>query len=83
MKYESLPYFEKLESLYVLLETKQMLQDKLTKIDVTDPGYKVIEEDLKKIEHEMLEYTNGQYMDSQKVNPTLFNPAVFQQMEGD
>ncbi|MBU9713120.1 hypothetical protein [Evansella tamaricis] len=83
MKYQPISYFEKLENLYVLMETREMLQKKLNEVEVTDPGYGMIQEDLQKIENEMMEYTNGQHIEQfkQPLNDSLFNPTVMYEME--
>ena len=76
MDHRPLSYVEKLENLYVLMETKQMLENKVN--ELTDhESVKIMKEDLAKINEEISSYTNGQSYEILELNMTqsLFNPA--------
>ncbi|MCL7746054.1 hypothetical protein [Halalkalibacter alkaliphilus] len=84
MEHQPLTYFEKLENLYVLMETKKMLQAKLEQVKQENQPTNLIEEDLRKIEEEIAEYTDGSDMPDPNITITssLFNPAIMEEMEG-
>jgi hypothetical protein len=76
--HEPLTYFEKLENVYVLMETKQMLEAKLKEMRTNHQPTSNIEEDLRKINEEIIEYTDGlQVSPDQFMVTSLFNPGVF------
>ncbi|GAE37001.1 hypothetical protein [Halalkalibacter akibai] len=78
MEHEPLTYFEKLENVYVLTETKNMLQAKLNEQTTPVEERALLEDDLRKINEEIEEYTDGQIVTPGQFTVTsLFNPAVF------
>lgn len=56
---DELSFFEKLENVYVLKETREMLLNKLSITSEDSVLFPVITNDLKKIENELASYTNG------------------------
>ncbi|WP_078553573.1 hypothetical protein [Bacillus alkalicellulosilyticus] len=79
----SLSYVEKLENLYVLMETKQMLEQKEKELPKDSKQIELVQEDLRKIKQEMELYTNGQTIDFDKnelVLGALFNPSLVEEM---
>ncbi|MDT8861118.1 hypothetical protein N0O92_12820 [Alkalihalobacillus sp. MEB130] len=83
MDHQPLTYFEKLENVYVLMETRNMLQAKLEQLKETNQSTELVEEDLRKIEEEIEEYTDGAPVEpNQIMTSSLFNPAVMEELEG-
>ncbi|KHF39900.1 hypothetical protein [Halalkalibacter okhensis] len=82
MEHQPLTYFEKLENVYVLMETKRMLQVKLEQVKQGNQPTNVIEEDLRKIDEEIAEYTDGISPEPNgTITSSLFNPAVTNKLE--
>ncbi|MGP7816555.1 hypothetical protein [Niallia sp. 01092] len=79
MKQKPLTYIEKVENLYILMETRQMLQSKLQELQQNNQSYQLIEEDLRKIDKEILSYTDGQHIQDpeQMITSSIFNPAAY------
>lgn len=78
MEQPGLTYFEKLEKIYVLTETGQMLREKMTQLQSTNEPFDHIQEDLNKIEQEIHSYTNGEAIhDLDFSNISLINPALY------
>ncbi|WP_026672251.1 hypothetical protein [Alkalihalobacterium bogoriense] len=78
MDKQSMSYVEKLEHLYVLMETQKLLEAKRDELISRRADYDTIEQDLVKIKEEMNEYTDGQNADYHSVTGALFNPALLQ-----
>lgn len=77
MNENSLSYMEKLENVFVLLETKQMLENKLHSIEAGTREYQLIKADIRKMEEDLLEYTGRKEMNIEQTTiPSLFNPAL-------
>ncbi|GAE25147.1 hypothetical protein JCM9140_1124 [Halalkalibacter wakoensis JCM 9140] len=82
MDHQPLTYFEKLENVYVLIETRKMLQHKLTQLKEANQSTELVKEDLRKIEEEIEEYTDGAPVETnQTLTSSLFNPALINQLE--
>ncbi|OIJ12934.1 hypothetical protein BKP35_10240 [Anaerobacillus arseniciselenatis] len=82
MEQPGLTYFEKLEKIYVLTETGQMLREKMTQLQNNNEPYEHIQEDLNKIEQEISAYTNGAAIhDLDFSNISLVNPALYTTFE--
>lgn len=80
MEHEPLTYYEKLENVFVLTETKKMLEAKLNELKSNQQTTDIIEEDLRKITEEIEEYTDGvQANPDQMLMTALFNPAVMEE----
>ncbi|ARK30463.1 hypothetical protein [Halalkalibacter krulwichiae] len=76
-EHEPLTYFEKLENVYILLETKQMLEAKLKESQASIQEKSILEDDLRKIHEEILEYTNGYQIEPEQMSvSSLFNPGI-------
>lgn len=77
MEQNSLTYFEKLEKLYVLTETRQMLRNKLDELKNSNETFDHMNDDLAKIEQEILTHTNGHPIEELDFsNISLVNPAI-------
>ncbi|OIJ19229.1 hypothetical protein BKP45_13805 [Anaerobacillus alkalidiazotrophicus] len=77
MEQNSLTYFEKLEKLYILTETRQILRDKVAELSVSNENFDNINVDLTKIEEEIMSYTNGHPLENLDFsNTSLLNPAI-------
>ncbi|MDG5787250.1 hypothetical protein QA612_07070 [Evansella sp. AB-P1] len=76
MKEQPFSYIEKLENLYVLLETRNMLLKKKNEIENDTNESEQLEDDLKKIEVEINNYSNGMSVEEieQSMTSTLFYP---------
>ncbi len=82
MEQPGLTYFEKLEKIYVLTETGQMLREKMTQLQNNNEPYAHIQDDLNKIEQEISAYTNGAGIhDLDFSNISLVNPALYTTFE--
>ncbi|WP_216829633.1 hypothetical protein [Alkalihalobacterium elongatum] len=83
MEREDLTYVEKLQNLHILMETRQMLQNKLKEIQNSDSMNEVIMDDLRKIEQEIKEYTSNSSLEQVDLSMThsLFNPAVIEELD--
>ncbi|WP_227936330.1 hypothetical protein [Alkalihalobacillus deserti] len=78
MDYEPLTYYEKLENVFILTETKNMLEAKLKELKLSNQPTVLVEDDLRKIKEEIEEYTDEvNPASNQIVVSSLFNPAVF------
>ncbi|MFA9556994.1 hypothetical protein ACERII_06810 [Evansella sp. AB-rgal1] len=75
---DTLSYVEKLENLFVLLETRSMLKDTLSSYD--DEGLK---EDLRKIEQEIRSYSTGLSCEEleEKISISLFTPTILEETQ--
>ncbi|OLO26543.1 hypothetical protein BTR23_22900 [Alkalihalophilus pseudofirmus] len=83
MEQQDLTYIEKLQNLHVLMETRQMLQNKLTELKGNSPSFELVEEDLRKIDQEIEALTEKQSLEGmdQSMTHSLFNPAVIEELE--
>lgn len=82
MASEQLTYFEKLEKIYILTETRQMLRKKLVELETNNQPLEPISDDIHKIEQEIILYTDGQPIeDLDFSNTTLLNPALYTSFE--
>jgi phosphomevalonate kinase len=80
MSHQPLTYYEKLENVYVLMETQQMLQNKLKQSKESNESTHLIEEDLRKIEEEIKEYTEeAPTNQTQLITSSLFNPGLLEE----
>lgn len=78
MEEHPLTYFEKLEKIYVLTETGQMLQEQLNELQNNNEPYDHVEEDLNKIHEEIHYYTDGEPIENLDFsNVSLINPALY------
>ncbi|SDZ63272.1 hypothetical protein SAMN05421736_12316 [Evansella caseinilytica] len=79
MEQHPLTYLEKLENLYVLLETRQMLEAKMHGLPDDSEEYRLIQKDLAKIKEEMMDYTDEKSIEqlSAPITSSLFNPAMY------
>jgi hypothetical protein len=83
MDQQPLTYFEKLERLYVLTETRKMLKNQLSELQVNNQSQDVIEDDLHKIEQEIIYYANGHDIEELDfTNSSLINPVFYTDFEG-
>ncbi|MDQ0254652.1 hypothetical protein J2S74_002031 [Evansella vedderi] len=82
---DQMSYFEKLENLYVLKETRQMLLKKLQETNPNTVLHHVISDDLNKIEQEMTLYTDGQTVEvlDKAMTSSLMNPAIYYELDED
>ncbi|WP_332697515.1 hypothetical protein [Halalkalibacter lacteus] len=78
MNHQPTTYYEKLENVYVLTETRQMLQIKLEQLKGSNESTELVEHDLRKIEEEIQEYTGGVPV-TQTITSSLFNPVIFEE----
>jgi ribosome recycling factor len=79
MDHEPLTYYEKLENVFILMETKNMLEEKLKELKANHQSTVIVEDDLRKIEEEIEEYTDGVAPNPNQMTVTaLFNPGVFE-----
>ncbi|MEB1807036.1 MAG: hypothetical protein LPK26_07010 [Bacillaceae bacterium] len=78
-----LTYVEKLQNLHILMETRQMLQNKLTELEPANDTYDIVMDDLRKIEQEIKAYTGDLPIDEidQSMSHSLFNPAVIEELD--
>ncbi|WP_418200998.1 hypothetical protein [Alkalihalobacterium sp. APHAB7] len=83
MMERELTYVEKLQDLHILMETRQMLQNKITELENDTDAYDVVMEDIRKIEHEIKSYTGDLPLEQidQSMSHSLFNPAVLEELD--
>ncbi|MDE5414466.1 hypothetical protein [Alkalihalobacterium chitinilyticum] len=83
MERQELTYVEKLQSVHVLMETRQMLQSKLNELEPANETFEVVKDDLRKIEQEIKAYTGDLPIDEidQSMSHSLFNPAVIEESD--
>ncbi|MFC0560046.1 hypothetical protein [Halalkalibacter alkalisediminis] len=82
MEHEPLTYYEKLENVFVLTETKNMLEARLKELKASQQPTDSVEDDLRKIKEEIEEYTDGVAINpNQMVVTALFNPDVMEEDE--
>ncbi|MBU8906076.1 hypothetical protein [Desertibacillus haloalkaliphilus] len=83
MANEELSYMERMEKLYVLKETQQLLLQKLGELKENNEPHDSVEDDLRKIEQEIDLYTGGIPAEEAQglINESLINPATL--MEGE
>ncbi|ADU30606.1 hypothetical protein [Evansella cellulosilytica] len=67
-------YFEKIEKLYILNETKQMLEHKLASDHLLIEEINIIQEDIKKINKEIEAHTNHKETADRALNMSLLFP---------
>lgn len=78
MDHQPLTYFEKLERLYVLTETRKMLKGQLEEQQHSNQAKDLIEDDLQKIEQEIKMYANGQDIEELDfTTSSLINPVFY------
>ncbi|MFN7249786.1 MAG: hypothetical protein ACK4M9_03255 [Anaerobacillus sp.] len=83
MDQQPLTYFEKLERLYVLTETRKMLKNQLSELQVNNQSQAGIEDDLLKIEQEIMYYANGHDIEELDfTTSSLINPVFYTDFEG-
>ncbi|RXI96725.1 hypothetical protein DS745_23810 [Anaerobacillus alkaliphilus] len=82
MEQQSLTYFEKLERLYVLTETRKMLKSQLEEVNSSNQSPHLIEDDLHKIEQEIKIYANGHDIEELDfTTSSLINPVFYTDFE--
>lgn len=83
MEHQPITYFEKLERLYVLTETRKMLKNQLEELRSSNQSSNLIEDDLNKIEQEILYYANGHDIEELDfTNSSLINPVFYTDFDG-
>ncbi|MCT8138096.1 hypothetical protein H1D32_10225 [Anaerobacillus sp. CMMVII] len=83
MEHQPLTYFEKLERLYVLTETRKMLRNQADELRSSNQAVDLIEDDLNKIEQEIKYYANGHDIEELDfTTSSLINPVFYTDFEG-
>ena len=83
MEQQPLTYFEKLEKLYVLTETRKMLKIQLDELTNSNQSTELVLDDLNKIEQEINYYANGHDIEELDFsNSSLLNPVFYTDFEG-
>ncbi|WP_100399002.1 hypothetical protein [Bacillus sp. FJAT-44742] len=75
-------YIDQLEKLYVLMETRHMLKEKI-EVSSSESAPAAVLEDIKKIEEEIAFYSGGQSIEEieASLNAPLFNPSYVEEEE--
>jgi hypothetical protein len=82
MDHQPITYFEKLERLYVLTETRKMLKNQLEELKETNQSFDHIEDALTKIQQEIKYYANGHDIEELDFfNSSLINPVFYTDFE--
>jgi tRNA U34 5-carboxymethylaminomethyl modifying GTPase MnmE/TrmE len=83
MESYDLPLVEKLEQVYVLSETYQLLLNQLGENHHDTASAEIIKEDLKKIEQELVTYTGEKYKEdlASMLNKEFFFPDTYDDYE--
>ncbi len=66
--------YEKMQRIYILQETYQLLQQKQQELQNNGESSAAIEDDLRKIEEELQEYTNSDLILTNSINKDLIFP---------
>lgn len=83
MDQQPLTYFEKLERLYVLTETRKILKNQLQENEASNQPTNTIDDDLQKIEQEISFYANGHDIEELDfTTSSLINPVFYTDFEG-
>ncbi len=78
MEQQPKTYFEKLERLYVLTETRKLLKNQLAELQNNNEHYQQVEDDITKIEQELMYYANGTNIDELDFSTSsLLNPVYY------
>ncbi|RBW69211.1 hypothetical protein [Bacillus taeanensis] len=83
MKFYNLPLIERLEQVYVLSETYQLLLNQLEEHHYEAAAAEKITEDIKKIEQELITYTGEKYKEdlASMLNKEFFFPDTYDEYE--